>query len=84
MSAFTDRLYLSWKLANGSQVGAQRRSRSEGYPRNQAQSPERHRRGTETGAGLPRRQGRGDAATNDTRVSAPCGQSPPALSLASK
>lgn len=63
MSAFTDRLYLAWRLANGSHVGAQRRSRPEGYPRGQAKPPARQGRAAEAGAarqGAPLRGG--DAA----------------------
>lgn len=56
MSALTDRLYLAWRLANGAgygaapHVGAQRRNRPEGYPKDQTRSPEGRRPEVRAGA----------------------------------
>lgn len=79
MSAFTDRLYARWRAQNGSdpgQVGAQRRSRPEGYPKDQARHPARDAGASRGGRSLEGAQRRGGDAAPAPVLGAPCGPAP--------
>lgn len=84
MSALTDRLYRQWLVVNGSEVGAQRRSRSEGYPKNQPKSSARSGRSGAPGAALARVPLRGHSAALAEALPAPCGLSSLPSSTVSK
>jgi hypothetical protein len=93
MSTFTDRLYSRWQVQNGSRdplhlarsgygaaphVGAQRRSRPEGYPRDQARPQEGRRPDGRAGAdpqgggALTRPAAGSSASPTDALHCAPC------------
>jgi hypothetical protein len=58
--------------------------RREGYPTDQAKPPARACRAAEASAALPRCHAAGRVPRAAQVLAAPCGQSPPALSLAIK
>jgi hypothetical protein len=86
--SLVDRLYSAWLVQNGSgddrlhrvrgaSVGAQRRSRHEGYPRDQAKSPASPGRSCEAGAALAGVSLRGGGAAPVKTPAASCQAGPP-------
>jgi hypothetical protein len=62
--------------AHGSQVGAERRSRPEGYPKDQARQPELQRSERQAGAARERASLRGGGVATDDAPAAPYSTEP--------